>query len=124
MRCKQRPARSVRACFGYNFWTQAAHDAAVAREAALAAEKAALKAGLSGALDAKAELEAQAAAAAGTQQRQQSQACACAARKPAGCRMTARGASCLRSLGQMGAIMHQSSCSLQPVGLFLPVLRT
>ena len=59
---------------GCDSWLQAAHDAAAAREAALAAEKAALKAGLSGALDAKAELETQAAAAAGTQQRLQSQA--------------------------------------------------
>jgi len=53
---------------------QTARDGALAREAALASEKAALKAGLGGALEAKAALESAAAAAAATQQRLQSQA--------------------------------------------------
>jgi len=53
---------------------QAARDGALAREAALAAEKAALKAGLGGALEARVSLEAAAAAAADAQQRLQAQA--------------------------------------------------
>ncbi len=76
--CAKRDAahRAVAAQQGLNprCPVQAARDGALAREAALASEKAALKAGLGGALEAKAGLESAAAAAAAMHQRLQSQA--------------------------------------------------